>query len=248
MINKKKLCGTLFIVVIILVGFVGIVNIIGSIPTTYHYEAWLPESETRDTRFTIASIKDANITVSFTNEPGLWYRLDITHYTSVKSHAVENAQDIPFLPLRVHLTSVTPVKNINLVFGTDVVHRLYISGENLNVLVVVDNGAKISGSKCRFYGTGVFQFVMTENVNFTSEGMDVEVGDFFLDTMAPELVFLDIDLPVGLNGRLSAPNASFIRNDWPITYYDEWGTTSINEPLLDIDIFFSARVWASLRN
>lgn len=151
--------------------------------------------------------------MSFADVPGLWYRLDLTHYASVKRHAVENVLDPSFLPLRVHLTSVTPVKNINLVFGTDVAHSLYISGVNRNTIVTVDNEAKISGTKCRFYGTGVFQFFMTENVNFTSEGMDIEVGDFFLYPRTPELVVLDIDLPAGLNRRLSSSNVTFIQND-----------------------------------
>ncbi|MHA2396872.1 MAG: hypothetical protein ACXAC0_09230 [Candidatus Thorarchaeota archaeon] len=246
-IDKRKVASLLIAVVIIVVGFVGVANIIDNIPTTYHYEAWLPESSSRDTRFTIAGIDDANITVTFADEPGLWYRLDVTHYSSVKRHGVNDVSEPTFLPLRAHLTSVTPVKNINLVFGTDVAHRLYISGENLNTFVKMDNGAKISGSKCRFYGTGVFQFIMTENINFTSEGMDVRVGDSFLDSTSPELVVLDIDLPTGLSGRLSSPNATFIQNDWPINYGDQWGTNSIDEPLLDIKIFYSKRVWASLR-
>ena len=127
------------------------------------------------------------------------------------------------------------------------VHSLYISGENLNTRVIVDNGAKISGSRCKFYGTGIFQFVLKENVNFTSVGMDVEIGDFYAEIPAPELVLIDINLPVGMNGHFTSGNASFIRNDWLVNYGNEWGTASINEPLLDIKILHSTRVRASLR-
>lgn len=247
LVDRKKIASFLIAVVIIVVGFVGLANIIDNIPMTYHYEARLSESNPRDTRITISGIEDANITVSFVDEPGLWYRIDITHYTSGKRHAVENVTNPSFLPLRLHVTSVTRVKNINLVLGTDVVHNVYISGDNLNTLVFVDNGAKISGSKCRFYGTGIFQFYMSENVNFTTGRMKIEVGDPFLDQTSPELVVLDIELPAGLNGHLTAPNATFLQNDWPINYGDEWGTTSINEPLVDIEVFYSRLVWASLR-
>jgi hypothetical protein len=246
-IDKKKVAG-FFVAVVFIIGVVGIVNIIDTTPTTYHYEAWLPESNARDTRFTVVGINDANITVSFDDEPGLWYRIDITHYTSVKHHAVEDISEPSFLPLRVHLTSVTPIKRINIVLGVDVAHSIYISGENLNTIVTMDNGAKISGSKCKFVGTGFFQFFMTENVNFSSEGMDVEVGDFFLNLGAPELVVIDVDLPSGLNGRLSTHNVTFIQNEWPIKYGNEWGTSSIDDPLLDIEIYYSVNVWANLRN
>ncbi len=245
-IDQRKLSGV-FVVVVIIVGTIGLAIIVDKTPTTYRYEAWLPESNPRDTRFTITGIEDANITVSFVDEPGLWYRLYVTHYDSMKRHSVENVVDPSFLPLRVQVTSITPVKSIHVVLGTDVVHSMYISGSNLNTIVIVDNGARISGSKCRFYGTGVFQFGLTENVNYTSEGMDIEVGDFFSVMPSPELVVLNIDLPAGLNGRLSSPNATFIHNDWLINYDDEWGTASISEPLIDIEIHYSMRVWANLR-
>ena len=244
-LDRRKLSG-IFIAVVFVVGVVGVVVIVDNIPTTYHYEEWLPGSAVRDTRFTIAGVDDANITVSFVDEPGLWYRIDMTHYTSVKHHAVQAVTKPTFLPLRVHLTSVTRLKTINIVLGTDVAHSLYISGDNLNTVINVDNGAKISGSRCRFHSTGVFQFNLGENVNYTSEGMDLIVGDGFLLPEPPERVVLDINLPPGMNGRLSAPNVSFFQNEWPINYGDEWGTTSIDEPLLDIKIFFSMRVWAKL--
>jgi hypothetical protein len=124
---------------------------------------------------------------------------------------------------------------------------LYISGYNLNTIVKVDNDAKISGSVCRFFGTGSFSFIMTENVNFTTEGMYIVVGDFFSPEEWPELVILDVDLPEGMNGRLSAPNVTFIQRDWPFSYGDQWGTTSIDEPLLDIEIYHATSVWANLR-
>ena len=117
--------------------------------------------------------------------------MDITHYTNGRRHSVENVTAPSFLPLRVQVSSVTRIKSINIVLGTDVAHSIYISGFNLNTVVRVDNGAKISGSHCRFYGTGSFKFIMTDNVNFTNEGMDVKIGDFFSPWESPELVFLD---------------------------------------------------------
>lgn len=245
-LDRRKAIGFLAAIVII-IGILGLVNIINSIPETYYYEARLPENNTRDTRFTIAGVNDANITISFIDEPGLWYRMELTHYTSGKRHSVENVTTPSFLPLRVQVTSVTPLKTINIVLGTDAVHSLYISGSNLNTIVTLDNGAKISGSRCRFYGTGIFRFIITENINYTTEGMDVEVGDFFLNEESPELVILDIDLPAGMNGHLSSQNTTFIHNDWEINYGDEWGTVSIDEPLVDIEIYHAQSVIADLR-
>ncbi len=244
-IINKRMLSAVFIAVVIIVGVLGILIIIDNIPRTYHYEARLPD--TRDTRFSITGIDDANITVSFVDEPGLWYRIDVTHYTSMNRHSVENVTSPDYFPLRVSLTSITPIRNINIVLGTDVAHSLYIQGSNLNARVNVDRGAKLSNSRCRFYGSGVFQFFMSEDVNFTSGGMHIAVGDFFTNWAQPELVILDIDLPAGMNGHLSSPNASFIHNDWPAHYDDQWGTYSINEPLLDIKIYNSLEVWASLR-
>lgn len=243
---KKQKMIVLFVAVVIIIGIGGLVNLINNSPTTYHYEAWLPTSNARNTRFTIAGIDDANITITFVNDPGLWYRIGVTHYTSAKHHAVEKVTNPSFLPPRVHLTSVTPVKTINVVLGTDVAHGVYISGENLNIIIIVDNGAKISDSRCRFYGTGIFQFKMTENVNFTTKGMSLKIGDRVLRPVSPELVVLDIDLPNGLNGRMSAPNATVFNNQWPFKYDNVWGTPSIDNPLLDIEIFYSMRVLAYL--
>ncbi|MFW9798000.1 MAG: hypothetical protein ACFFE2_13245 [Candidatus Thorarchaeota archaeon] len=243
--DRRKLVGLLVVIVVIL-GFFGFVGYIHDIPTTYHYETWLPNSDKRDTRITITGLTDANITVSYVDEPGLWYRMDITHYDSTKRHAVENVTDPSFFPLRVHVTSVTPVKRLDLFLGTDVAHSLYISGTNLNTKIILDNGAKLSGSRCRFYGTGTFQFFMTDDVNFTEGGMDVKVGDFFTDSPSTELVIVDVNLPAGLNGRLSSPNVSFVQNEWPVKYGQEWGTILIDEPLLDIEIYSSLKVWANL--
>ncbi|MFW9805306.1 MAG: hypothetical protein ACFFFK_01095 [Candidatus Thorarchaeota archaeon] len=245
-LDRRKAIGFLATIVII-IGVLGLVNIISSIPETYYYEASLPKNNTRDTRFTITGVNNANISISFVDEPGLWYRIEMTHYTSGKRHSVENVTTPSFLPLRVQVTSVTPVKTLNIILGTDAIHSLYISGSNLNTIVVMDNGAKISGSRCRFYGTGIFQFVMTENINYTTKGMDVEVGDFFLSGESPELVILDIDLPVGMNGHLSSHNTTFIHNDWQINYGNEWGTVSIDEPLVDIEIYYAQNVVAELR-
>jgi len=245
--DRRKIVSVLVAVVIIIIGFLGVANIIINRPTTYHYEEWLPDPGARDTRFTIAGLDDANISISFANEPGLWYRLELTHYSSIKKHAVNAVEEPSFLPLRVHVTSVTPVKSLNIVLGTDVAHSLYIHGDNLNAVVIMDNEAKISGSRCIFYGTGAFQFVMTENVNFTSEGMDVRVGDLFAELTPPDLAVFDIDLPPGLNGRLISPNMTFIQNEWPIVYPDQVGTVSIEEPLLDIEVYHSLRVWADLK-
>ena len=236
-----------FVAVVIVVGVVGIVIIIDNTPTTYHYEAFLPQSDSRETRVTLSGIDDANITVSFVDEPGLWYRMDVTHYTSGKKHSVDNITTLTIIPLRVHLTSVTALKTVNIVLGTDVAHSIYISGENLNALVKYDNGAKISRTRCRFYGTGIFQFQLSEDVNITTGRLNVDIGDRHTDWHTPEHVVLDIDLPDGVNGHLSSPNATFIHNDWPVHYGDQWGTTSIDEPLIDIEIYYSMRVWASLR-
>lgn len=245
-LDNRKLLGV-FVAAVILIGVLGMVVIFDDTPTTYHYEERLSSGETRSTRFTIAGVHDANITVSFVDEPGLWYRVDMTHYTSVKHHSVNAVRKPSFLPLRVHLNSVTPVKTINIVLGTDVTHNLYISGERLNTIVKVDNGAKISGSRCRFHSTGEFKFILKENVNFTSKGMDLLIGDGFLLPEPPERVVLDINLPPGMNGRLSAQNVSVYQNEWPIKQDDQYGTNSIDEPLLDIKIFYSLRVWVKLR-
>ena len=75
----------------------------------------------------------------------------------------------------------------------------------------------------------------------------VKVGDLFSNPTPPELVVLDIDLPTGLNGRVISPNVTPIQNDWPINYGDEYGTVSIDDPLLDIKVYHSNRVWANLR-
>ena len=246
LIDQRKVTASFLLVVIIIgIGLAGFAYVLSNTPATYYYEEQLPSSDFRDTRITLSGLEDANITVAFIDEPGLWYRIAVTHYVSGVRHSIESVTEPSFFPLRVHITSVTRIKSISIVLGTDVVHSLYISGLNLNTRVTVDNGAKISGSKCWFFASGFFHFILTENVNFTTEGMDVEVGDFFFPLL-PDLAIFDIDLPPGLNGDIYSTNMTFYENEWPIHIGDHWSTLSHEEPLLDIDVFHSPRVWASL--
>ena len=248
--SQNKVLG-LGLVVVAIVGVLGVPFVMKTTSSTYQHEEYLPELNSRNTRVFLSDLEDANITVTFTNEPDLWFRMSVTQYTSRVRHRIETYTDSSSSTLTMELTSVIRIKSINLELGTDVVHSIQISGENLNTLVVVDNGAKISESFFHYYSTGILQFIMTENVNFTTRGMKVETGWAFYPYISyswpQEQVILDINLPTGLNGNLFAPNTTFIENDWIYHGQNQWSTASINEPLLDIAIFDSKRVWARLQ-
>jgi hypothetical protein len=164
--SQNKVLG-LSLAMVVIVGVLGIPFVMKAIPSTYQHEEYMPELDSRNTRVFLSDLEDTNITITFVNEPGLWYRMSVTHYTTGERHRVESITDSSSSTLTIELTTVTRIKSIYLELGTDVVHSIHINGENLNTRVVVDNGAQISGSICSFHATGIFQFIMKQDSHST---------------------------------------------------------------------------------
>jgi hypothetical protein len=225
----RKLAGVL-LAVLIVVGFVGIFIVIPAVSTTFHYSAQLGESETRNIGVTLIDLDDTNVSVTFIDSPSLWFQMDVVQYTPGLGHQTET------LRLGTHNSLIvrgsSRIMSIDLVLGSDAYYSLTILGDNVNVTIIMDNGATISGQEYLFSATGIFRFRMTEDVSFTTDGLRIGADSSGI----PSLILLDIDLPDSMNGDLEAPDVTFVHNEWTTNYSNHWTTPSTEQPLLRIDI------------
>jgi hypothetical protein len=114
------------------------------------------------------------------------------------------------------------------------------------VIVTYDNGAVIDGQNLHLSGTNTtFEFVFTENVDFTDSGLEVR-------TLLDIDVVLDIDLPDGMNGLLTIPSTvSFSPSTlvgWTHASATTYETASTAEPLLDFSHENAGTISGSLQN
>ncbi len=235
----RKVVGVV-VAVVVVTSVLGIIFVIPATSSQFHYEDHLSPSDPDGVRVVLDGLEDTNVTITFVAEPTLWYRMDITQYNSGKSHSIEAIRFDTHLYLGTYVTAGR-IQDIMLVLGTGAVYAITIAGENVNATVVYDNGARLGSQTHMFTATGIFRFRLTENVNFTDHGMRIRA-----EPTNPDFVFLDIDLPDGLNADLKAPDATFVLNEWPMVVGNHYRTTSTDEPFLDVDIPYSPVV-ASLR-
>jgi len=225
----RKLAGV-FLAAVIIVGFVGVFIVIPAVSTTFHYSFQLGDSETRNIGVTLIDLDDTNVSITFTNSPSLWFQMEVVQYTPGLGHQTET------LRLGTHnsliVTGSTRIKSIDLVLGSEAYYSLTILGDNVNVTIIMDNGATISGQEYLFSATGIFRFRMTEDVSFATEGFRIGADS----TTSPSLIVLDIDLPSTMNGDLEAPDVTFVFNEWTSHATNHWTTPSTDQPLLRIDI------------
>ena len=131
--------------------------------------------------------------------------------------------------------------------GTVAPYWIGISGSNLNASIEYDNGAKLgyggdgvlSGDDdLVFQATGTFRFKLAEDVVFTDKGLDVRIIGTESGVAYTDRIFLDIDLPEGLEGQVNCFESSLTIDGnigwipYPGNIYRT--THSPPQPLLDI--------------
>ncbi len=142
---------------------------------------------------------DTNVTITFVDDADLMYAVDVTQYTPGNHHYAHYQALQDFLQFAVSVSegSGHRIELIDIRLGNGASYDIYVSG-SVNVSVVYGNGAVLAGHEFIVSGIGNLHFTFTEDVAFTDSGLDVTTS---LDID----LFVDIDLPLGTNGRLLIP-------------------------------------------
>jgi hypothetical protein len=215
------------------------------VSSQFYYERQFEPSDHEEVRISIRDFEDTNITISFVDDPTLLYRLNITLYSPGSSPRVRTER----LYEHIRMTIDDPpdrIQDITLLLGTSAYYGITVIGQNLNTTITHDNGARLEWQEITYLATGIFRFKLTEDVNFTDEGLWVQTG-----STGPDLVILDLNLPAGLMGFMAAPNVTLIINEWPHHFtdfgYEHYHSApTVTHPFLRLDIDNSSVV-ASLR-
>jgi len=232
--ETKKLAGAavvLMTVVGVLVVFVGL----PAAQTQFHYEAQYPSGETRHVMLLLDDFDTTptDISIRFVDDPTLMYSIVVTQYESGRHHSLQHNELEERIIVEVGQTiGGSQTSSVDITLGTGTYYIISIDGDLLNVDITYDNGAVINGQDVvvTSYHNGSLDFVFTEDVNFTSSGINIRTT-YDVD------VLLDINLPDGMNGLLTIPmSTSFASSSmvgWGQTSLTEISTSATTEPLLD---------------
>lgn len=243
LLDKRLLA---FVVLSIIIGM-GIVVFLAINPIITHayYSKSIPDSDSafRAVAFRFEEMEDTNLTISYVDDPTLWYSMNITLYEASMASAAFSFEDktgIDVVDYTSTLQAFTRIKSVNVVFGSGWFYKIYISGTNLNVSIRYDNNAKLGNRDEFLFGifsvecTGNVYFTFTKNVNYALGDMGALIGG---PNNIPENVYLDVDLPVGLDGGLDIYNYTLydilVNEGWQFQEFDSdsdyYSTTSETE-------------------
>jgi hypothetical protein len=166
-----------------------------------------------------------NVSVSFSDDPTLLYSIDVTQYYPGSYHLVYFYEGAPWDSTLLYVgicgSGNEQVASVAITLGTGTYYALELDGR-LNVSIAYDNGAWLRGQsvvvKCN---GGKFELTFSENVNFTDSGLDVQTGGV-------TNLFMDIDLPDGMNGMIEIP----IAVDFAYSEMVGWSKTSSGDPTI----------------
>ena len=226
--------------VVILVVVVGVLVVFVGLPpsgTTSHYQRQYPADETRFVNI-LLDLHDTNVTISFTDDTSLMYSADVVQYSSGNQHyAYYQEWEDPHYSLDFHVDTVdgSRIQSVDIVLGTGTYYQIYIDGDNVDASVIFDNGANLAGQDFEMNAApGNLYFELTEDVSFSEDGFKI-IG--YGNTVDFDFV---VDLPAGLNGRLEIDSTMTLgthtMSGWSSIGANIWGTSSVTEPLLDIDV------------
>ena len=242
-------------IAIIVVGAGAVLLLLPRSADTFHLEKNLPEGNYTSVSFQLKDIQDCSLNVSFVDNPTLLYSMDIRLYTS---SPVSTAFDLSvngenLAQLDVELDGKTRIKNINLVLGSGVPYAIGVLGTNVNATAIYSNNVVGSRASFDFQTTGSFvELRFTEDMVFTSEGMEVNVGTAGVGR--PDAVYLSLNLPDGVNGigSFSIPLSIHANTGW--TLYSQVGDSDTyvtenhnQQPRIGIALraVYSVHVWLS---
>ncbi|MHA1903958.1 MAG: hypothetical protein ACXADL_06530 [Candidatus Thorarchaeota archaeon] len=223
------------VVAVLTVASVGVILVLDPFGT--HYEAKVQEQYERGT-IHVKDMSNGNVSVSFVDDPTLFYSIDFVQASSgPRPYIYTNSlhTDDP----NIQLVCDGDVDSLDIVLGNGIGYGITIHGTDINTTVTYNNNAVIGAYQQPNYfsygASGTLEFIFTEDVNYTSWGLDVH-----LDRINRELyVSLDIDLPDGLGGSLALLNVGTFnivdREGWWHRGNDLYSTAvAVEDPALEI--------------
>jgi hypothetical protein len=214
--NKKVVAS---VIAIIVIGAGTVLLLLPRSADTFHLEKNLPEGNYTSISFQLKGIQDCSLNVSFVNNPDLFYSLDIQLYASAPA---ATAFDVSIggeglTLLQVQFIGKTRIKNINLVLGSGLPYAIGVLGTNVNGTFIYENNAIGSSASLVFLATGSFvDLRLTEDMVFSNTEMEIDVGTGSQDR--PNIVYLSVDLPDGVNGiaAISKPLSIHANTGWTL--------------------------------
>ena len=248
--DTKKVVGA----VVRLVTLVGVLVVFVGLPLTqtqFHYERQYPAGETRNVDLRIDfETTPTTITIRFVDDPALMYSIDVEQYESGLHHSLIY-QDEFDSSLRVSIQGIgDQTSAVDITLGTGTYYDIAVDGQHLAISITYNNGAVLSGQDFSTHGINhTLEFVFTEDVNFTTLGLNVR-------TVLYADVVLSIDLPNGMNGRLAVPSSTpFLYTSmvgWSLTTSIGspfvYSTSSTTDPLLDFSHENPGTIGGTLRD
>ncbi len=193
--NVKTRNMTIIVIAIIIVGILFIS--VTQIGTDFNVENRSVNDE--EYYIWIRDVADCNVSVSFVEDANLFYAFNVGLSSSAfgsSSYSVE----IKPISHQVIFRGSDLVDSVHLTLGSSMHYSLVVVGQNLNTTIAFSNGALIDGMDVGIYHTGFLHFNIDEDVIATGD-LDVTIGASTTDT--PSLIYLDIDLPTGMNGVMN---------------------------------------------
>ena len=214
--NKKVVAS---VIAIIVIGAGTVLLLLPRSADTFHLEKDLPDGNYTSVSFQLKGIQDCSLNVSFVNDPDLFYSMDIELY---KSTPASTAFDLSISGeglalLQVQFIGKTRIKNINLVLGSGLPYAIGVLGTNVNGTFIYENNAIGSSASLVFLATGSFvDLRLTEDMVFSNTEMEIDVGTGSQDR--PNIVYLSVDLPDGVNGiaAISKPLSIHANTGWTL--------------------------------
>ena len=237
--DRKKVA--VVVIIVITLSTVSFLVIINPFATHFYYKKNLPSTlERPSVDCELRDLKDTNVTIGFKNDSSLWYSIDIRLYQPAPFSSTFRLDDDE--RGQIWLYALDRIKSVEIWFGLGVFHRIrFYRCENVNASVTYNSGASLGNSTyweydgiMDFEASGKLYFSLNEDVIFTHGGLVVFVGipDYYLDPEVPwyypEEVFLDIDLPSGLEGELLVYNATKIHIFENSSWYYQGNFTEVS--------------------
>jgi len=167
--------------------------------TRYSFQEQVP-GEVSQATLTISQLTDCNLTITFTDEPNLFYRMDIEYYEPVPIWSAYPLREITVGPVAA-TAQIYPsrrVRSLNITVGPAVYRLYFFRCHNLNSTIVYDGAVELNQTLW-YYASGSLNVIVTE---------DIRNGIGALITS--DEVRLDITVPTDFSGGV------FFRS-WSVT-------------------------------
>jgi hypothetical protein len=224
---------------------------------SFHLSAEYPDGEKEPVYLYLLDLEECALNISFIDDPDLLYDMNIE---LDGSHPASSTFDLIVKDYRdsnnwmeVDFREVRSVTGLQVVLGSGVPYWIVVTGTSVNATVVYGNNVLGSDASFDYRATGTYvNMIMTEDVVFASEGMEVDVGTGGVGM--PDSIYFNLDLPEGINGIGSFSKPLYIHANTGWSWYSEGGRfisystpESSLQPLVEIVLSaeYSVHVWLS---